>query len=68
MLLDADRIERNAAAYAGQSTSFAPLDTAIGELRAEAVTVATFLQETWLRDGTFYNNPLLTLNAFAFSG
>jgi hypothetical protein len=34
------------------------------EIQAEATTVASFMQT----QGDFYNNPLWTLNAFAFSG
>jgi hypothetical protein len=55
VLLDADRIARTLAFLAG--TEITPA------IQQEADTVAAFMQT----QGDFYNNPLWTLNAYAFS-
>ena len=61
VLLDADRIARTLTAMVrtGQIDTLTP-----AEIRTEAATVADFMRE----QGDFYDNPLWTLNAFAFSG
>jgi hypothetical protein len=56
VLLDADRIARTLAFLA--ETDVTP------QIQAEADTVADFMAT----QGDFYNNPLWTLNAYAFSG
>ena len=68
VLLDADRIEDTLLLMQVSGALSPPLDTATpAQLRAEAVTVATFLQENLAEGREFYNNPLWTLNAYAFS-
>ena len=68
VLLDADRIEDTLLLMQVSGALSPPLDTATpAQLRAEAVTVATFLQENVAEGREFYNNPLWTLNAYAFS-
>ena len=61
VLLDAERIARTLTAMvaAGELDPMTP-----AEIQAEATTVADFMQA----QGDFYDNPLWTLNAFAFSG
>jgi hypothetical protein len=61
VLLDADRIAATLTAMVatGEADPMTP-----AEIQAEAQEVATFMQE----QGDFYDNPLWTLNAFAFSG
>ena len=61
VLLDANRIAATLTAMVatGEADPMTP-----AEIQAEAEEVATFMQE----QGDFYNNPLWTLNAFAFSG
>jgi hypothetical protein len=61
VLLDADRIAATLSAMVatGEADPMTP-----AEIQAEAQEVATFMQE----QGDFYDNPLWTLNAFAFSG
>ena len=61
VLLDADRIAKTLTAMVatGQLDPMTP-----AEIQAEATTVAAFMQA----QGDFYDNPLWTLNAFAFSG
>ena len=61
VLLDADRIERALGAMV-EFGIIPPLTPA--QIAAEADTVATFMQS----QGDFFDNPLWTLNAFAFSG
>jgi len=61
VLLDADRIARTLTAMVA-TDSIDPMTPA--EIQAEATTVAAFMQG----QGDFYNNPLWTFNAFAFSG
>ena len=58
-LLDADRIARTLTAL----VALGELAMTADEIQAEAQTVATFMQA----QGDFYDNPLWTLNAFAFS-
>jgi hypothetical protein len=60
-LLDAARIARTLEAMV-DTGELAPMTDA--EIAAEAQTVATFMQA---QDGAFQDNPLWTLNAFAFS-
>ena len=61
VLLDADRI----AATLTAMVEFGVIDPMTpAEIALEAQTVADFMQA----QGDFYNNPLWTLNAFAFSG
>ncbi|HET6939675.1 MAG TPA: hypothetical protein VFI19_13755 [Nocardioides sp.] len=59
-LLDASRIAKTLTAMVatGQTTPMTP-----AQIQTEATTVAGFMQT----QGDFYNNPLWTLNAFAFS-
>ena len=59
-LLDADRIARTLTAMVALG-ALAPMTTA--EIQEEATTVATYMQA----HGDLYDNPLWTLNAFAFS-
>jgi hypothetical protein len=61
VLLDAARIARTLTAMVatGQLDPMTP-----AEIQAEAATVAGFMQA----QGDFYDNPLWTFNAFAFSG
>ena len=61
VLLDADRIAATLTAMVatGEADPMTP-----AEIEEEAQEVATFMQE----QGDFYDNPLWTLNAFAFSG
>jgi hypothetical protein len=61
VLLDADRIARTLTAMVatGQTDPMTP-----AEIQEEATTVADFMRT----QGDFYDNPLWTLNAFAFSG
>ncbi|WP_370615347.1 hypothetical protein [Mumia sp. Pv 4-285] len=61
VLLDADRIAATLTAMvaAGEIAPMTPAQIAL-----EAQTVADFME----RQGDFYDNPLWTLNAFAFSG
>ncbi|QMW65300.1 hypothetical protein H4N58_13945 [Mumia sp. ZJ1417] len=61
VLLDADRIAATLTAMvaAGEIAPMTPAAIAL-----EAQTVATFMQS----QGGFYDNPLWTLNAFAFTG
>jgi putative neutral zinc metallopeptidase len=61
VLLDADRIARTLTAMV-ETGQIAPMTPA--QIQAEAATVADFMQT----HGDFYDNPLWTLNAFAFSG
>jgi hypothetical protein len=61
VLLDADRIAATLTAMVATGVAD-PMTPA--EIEAEAEEVATFMQE----QGDFYDNPLWTLNAFAFSG
>jgi hypothetical protein len=61
VLLDADRIAETLSAMV-EFDVIAPMTPA--EIELEAETVASFMQA----QGDFYNNPLWTLNAFAFSG
>ena len=61
-LLDAVRIARTLEAMV-DTGELAPMTDA--EIAAEAQTVATFMQA---QDEAFRDNPLWTLNAFAFSG
>jgi hypothetical protein len=60
-LLDASRIAKTLTAMV--ATHQIPFMSAAA-IQAEATTVANFMQG----QGDFYNNPLWTLNAFAFSG
>ncbi len=60
VLLDAERIARTLSAMVATG-QIAPMTSA--EIQAEAATVADFMQT----QGDFYDNPLWTLNAFAFS-
>ena len=61
VLLDADRIAKTLTAMVatGELDPMTPT-----EIQAEAATVADFMQT----QGDFYDNPLWTLNAFAFTG
>jgi hypothetical protein len=61
VLLDADRIAATLTRMvaAGEIDPMTP-----AEIQAEAQTVAAFMQS----QGDFYDNPLWTLNAYAFSG
>lgn len=61
VLLDADRIAATLTAMvaAGETDPMTP-----AEIQLEAQTVADFMQT----QGDFYDNPLWTLNAYAFSG
>jgi hypothetical protein len=61
VLLDADRIAKTLTAMVatGQTAPMTP-----AQIQAEATAVADFMQT----QGDFYDNPLWTLNAFAFSG
>ena len=61
VLLDADRIAKTLTAMVATG-QIAPMTPA--EIQAEAATVAAFMQT----QGDFYDNPLWTLNAFAFTG
>lgn len=61
VLLDADRIAATLTAMVA-TRQIAPLTPA--QIQREAETVATFMQAR----GDFSDNPLWTLNAFAFSG
>lgn len=61
VLLDADRIAATLTAMV-ETGELAPLTPA--QIQEEAETVASFMQA----QGDFYDNPLWTLNAFAFSG
>ena len=61
VLLDADRIAKTLSAMVATG-QIAPMTAA--EIQAEAATVAAFMQT----QGDFYDNPLWTLNAFAFTG
>jgi len=61
VLLDADRIAKTLTAMVATG-ELDPMTPA--EIQAEAATVADFMQT----QGDFYDNPLWTLNAFAFSG
>ena len=61
VLLDADRIAKTLTAMVATG-EIGPMTPA--EIQAEANAVAAFMQA----QGDFYNNPLWTLNAFAFSG
>lgn len=61
VLLDADRIAATLTAMV-QARVIAPLTPA--QIRQEAETVAAFMQT----QGDFYDNPLWTLNAYAFTG
>jgi hypothetical protein len=61
VLLDADRIAATLSAMVELGV-IDPMTPA--EIAVEAQTVADFMQA----QGDFYNNPLWTLNAFAFSG
>ncbi len=61
VLLDADRIAKTLTAMVA-TDQIAPMTPA--EIQAEATAVADFMQT----QGDFYDNPLWTLNAFAFSG
>lgn len=61
VLLDADRIARTLSAMVA-TRQIDPMTPA--EIQAEASTVADFMKT----QGDFYDNPLWTLNAFAFSG
>ena len=61
VLLDADRIAKTLTAMVA-TDQIAPRTPA--EIQAEATAVADFMQT----QGDFYDNPLWTLNAFAFSG
>ena len=60
MLLDADRIEKALSVMVAEGDA-APMTPE--QIRQEAETVAAFMQS----HGDFYDNPLWTLNAFAFS-
>ena len=61
VLLDADRM----AATLTAMVEFKVIDRVTpAEMALEAKTIANFMQA----QGDFYNNPLWTLNAFAFSG
>jgi hypothetical protein len=60
-LLDANRIAKTLTAMVATG-QIAPMTPA--QIQTEATTVAGFMQT----QGDFYNNPLWTLNAFAFSG
>jgi len=60
-LLDASRIAKTLTAMVA-THQIDPMTPA--EIQAEATTVAAFMQT----QGDFYNNPLWTLNAFAFTG
>jgi hypothetical protein len=67
VLLDADRIERTLLLMQQHGLLTPPLDTATPEeLRAEAETVAAFMRAQ--ADVQFHDNPLWTLNAYAFTG
>jgi hypothetical protein len=61
VLLDADRIAKalTAMVATGEIDPMTP-----AEIQAEAATVAGFMQQ----QGDFYDNPLWTFNAFAFTG
>lgn len=61
VLLDADRIAKTLSTMVatGQLGPLSPAD-----IQKEATTVANFMRT----QGDFYDNPLWTLNAFAFSG
>jgi hypothetical protein len=61
VLLDADRIAATLTAMV-ETGELDPMTPA--EIQTEAETVAAFMQS----QGDFYDNPLWTLNAFAFSG
>jgi hypothetical protein len=61
VLLDADRIARTLTAMVATG-ELDPMTPA--EIQTEAATVAHFMQT----QGDFYDNPLWTLNAFAFTG
>jgi hypothetical protein len=61
VLLDAGRIARTLTAMVA-TDQIAPMTPA--EIQAEAQTVAAFMRT----QGDFYDNPLWTLNAFAFTG
>lgn len=61
VLLDADRIAATLTAMV-ETGELDPLTPA--QIQQEAETVAAFMQS----QGDFYDNPLWTLNAFAFSG
>ena len=61
VLLDADRIAKTLTAMVATG-ELDPMTPA--EIQEEAATVADFMQT----QGDFYDNPLWTLNAFAFSG
>jgi len=61
VLLDADRIAKTLTAMVATG-ELDPMTPA--EIQAEAATVADFMQT----HGDFYDNPLWTLNAFAFTG
>jgi len=61
MLLDAGRIARTLSAMV-ELGEIAPMTQA--QIQAEAQRIASFMQT----QGDFYDNPLWTLNAYAFSG
>lgn len=61
VLLDAGRIAKTLTAMV-QTGQIAPLTAA--QIQTEATSVANFMRS----QGTFYDNPLWTLNAFAFTG
>ena len=61
VLLDADRIAKTLTAMVATG-ELDPMTPA--EIQEEAATVADFMQT----QGDFYDNPLWTLNAFAFTG
>jgi hypothetical protein len=60
-LLDAARIKKTLTAMVATG-QIAPMTAA--QIQTEATTVASFMQT----QGDFYDNPLWTLNAFAFTG
>ena len=70
VLLDADLVEATLVLMQKyDALDGSPLENATAaQLRAEAVTVATFLQQNAAAGGDLYDDPLWTLNAYAFSG
>ena len=69
VLLDADLVEATLQLMQDYGLLSPPLDTATdAELREEAETVASFLQANVDSGRALYDDPLWTLNAYAFTG
>ncbi|MDZ5621182.1 hypothetical protein SFC88_10110 [Nocardioides sp. HM23] len=69
VLLDADVVEATLLLMQEYELLSPPLDTASpAQIRAEAMAVATFLQQNVAGGRALYDDPLWTLNAYAFSG